>query len=390
MQLGRVDEIDAFREAVIAVHQENWRLLQAAAESYLERRRALRLHRRRQVPSRPASRRRTLRRLVRARSVPRLAAPGPGAGSRADRPRSRRGRPLPADARPGPDGQPGRRRLLAAPEPHAARCPARLRREPVLALGRPASPAHPSSPTGRRSITGFPRASRRPRTTASAGGGRSPRPPRPTPACSTRHASTWPVSCSASSAPRRSRARTRRRTRPTAAPEASGPYALDTLADDETIARLATGIKRFKLPDEFNPIKIYQAIADDPKTGQGEEALDALATIFENRRQFDRAADYLKRSREIYGDKDDGSKTQQIDQILGAWGQFDADADPARRPGSHGRLPLPQRPPRPFRGARDPRRQAPEGRQGLHRLQRRSSSTGSRSISTTSAPAWSA
>ena len=50
-------------------------------------------------------------------------------------------------------------------------------------------------------------------------------------------------------------------------PNASGPYALDTLKDDETIARLASGIKRFKLPDEFNPIKIYQAIADDPKTG---------------------------------------------------------------------------------------------------------------------------
>ncbi len=33
--LGRQDEIDAFREAVIAVHQRNWRLLQAAAESYL-------------------------------------------------------------------------------------------------------------------------------------------------------------------------------------------------------------------------------------------------------------------------------------------------------------------------------------------------------------------
>ena len=35
--LGRLDEIDAFREAVIAVHQANWRLLQAAAESYCSR-----------------------------------------------------------------------------------------------------------------------------------------------------------------------------------------------------------------------------------------------------------------------------------------------------------------------------------------------------------------
>ncbi len=106
-------------------------------------------------------------------------------------------------------------------------------------------------------------------------------------------------------------------------PEASGPYALDTLADDETIARLATGIKRFKLPDEFNFIKIYQSIADEPRTGQGEEALAALASIFQDRRQFDRAADDLKRSRQTYGEKD-RAKTRQIDQILGAWGQFEA------------------------------------------------------------------
>jgi alpha-2-macroglobulin len=104
--------------------------------------------------------------------------------------------------------------------------------------------------------------------------------------------------------------------------EATGTYALDTLKDDETIAWLASGIKRFKLPDEFNPIKIYRAIAENPKTGQGELALDSLASIFENRRQFDPAADYLKKSRELYGDKDNDKK-RQIDQILGAWGQFE-------------------------------------------------------------------
>ncbi|MBI1916562.1 MAG: hypothetical protein HYS12_17775 [Planctomycetes bacterium] len=32
----------------------------------------------------------------------------------------------------------------------------------------------------------------------------------------------------------------------------SGTFALHTLKDDETIARLATGLKRFKVPDEFN------------------------------------------------------------------------------------------------------------------------------------------
>jgi len=35
-RLNRTSEIDALREAVIAVHQENWRLLWTAAQTYLE------------------------------------------------------------------------------------------------------------------------------------------------------------------------------------------------------------------------------------------------------------------------------------------------------------------------------------------------------------------
>ncbi|WP_165226614.1 alpha-2-macroglobulin family protein [Aquisphaera insulae] len=97
---------------------------------------------------------------------------------------------------------------------------------------------------------------------------------------------------------------------------------LETLKDEETMARLATGIKRFSLPDEFNPIKVYQAIAADPRSGQGQEALGRLVGIFENRRQFARAADYLKQSIAQYGDPG-GGKAQQLDQILGAWGSFE-------------------------------------------------------------------
>ncbi len=61
----------------------NWRLLQAAAESYLNDSQHFGFDRRGQVPSGSASRRRPIRRLVRARSCPRLAALGPGTGSRA-------------------------------------------------------------------------------------------------------------------------------------------------------------------------------------------------------------------------------------------------------------------------------------------------------------------
>ncbi|MGO8898039.1 MAG: alpha-2-macroglobulin family protein, partial [Isosphaeraceae bacterium] len=104
--------------------------------------------------------------------------------------------------------------------------------------------------------------------------------------------------------------------------EPRDPHSLQTLKDDETIARLSIGIKRFTLPDEFNPIKILQTIADDPGTGHGEDALAQLASIFGNRRQFDRAAGYVKRSKDVYGDPG-GAKNQQMQQILGAWGQFE-------------------------------------------------------------------
>ena len=69
----------------------------------------------------------------------------------------------------------------------------------------------------------------------------------------------------------------------------SGPYALHTLAENETIARLANGIKRFTLPEEFNFVRIYDDLADG-RGGYQEQSLDILAQIFENRRQYERAA----------------------------------------------------------------------------------------------------
>ena len=77
--------------------------------------------------------------------------------------------------------------------------------------------------------------------------------------------------------------------------------AIDSLADDETIARLATGIKRLKLPEEFDFIAIYRKIAAEPKTGRGEDALQQLRKFPENRRQYDPAAEYRRRSIKEYG-----------------------------------------------------------------------------------------
>ncbi|HEY3416169.1 MAG TPA: alpha-2-macroglobulin, partial [Armatimonadota bacterium] len=89
-------------------------------------------------------------------------------------------------------------------------------------------------------------------------------------------------------------------------------YALHTLNDEETIARLATGIKRFTLPDEFNPIKVYQQVAEGDGS-YANQALQQLGSIFENRRQYDRAADYWQRA----GQKD------RVAQIVNNWGVFE-------------------------------------------------------------------
>ncbi|HEY2827852.1 MAG TPA: MG2 domain-containing protein [Pirellulales bacterium] len=98
---------------------------------------------------------------------------------------------------------------------------------------------------------------------------------------------------------------------------------MSTLGEDETIARLASGIWRFKLPDEFNFIRIYRQIADDPKTGHGEDSLGQLAQIFENRRQYSQAADYWRRSIKEYGPGGTDFKKLRLEQITGNWGRFE-------------------------------------------------------------------
>lgn len=98
-------------------------------------------------------------------------------------------------------------------------------------------------------------------------------------------------------------------------------YALDTLAEDETLAKLATGIKRFKLPDEFNFIKIYQAVATETKGSWARESLQRLANVFTDRRQYSKAADYWQKSIAQFGA--DRGEREALNQIVKNWGRFD-------------------------------------------------------------------
>jgi len=102
----------------------------------------------------------------------------------------------------------------------------------------------------------------------------------------------------------------------------SSTYALHTLADDETVARLATGVKRFKLPEEFNFIKLYEQVGAGPKSTLAERALQSLAEGFENRRQYPRAAEYWQRLVKDYATGRVERKAR-FDQITGNWGRFE-------------------------------------------------------------------
>jgi hypothetical protein len=100
---------------------------------------------------------------------------------------------------------------------------------------------------------------------------------------------------------------------------AAAPYRLHTLEENETLARLAVGVRRFDLPDEFNYIRIFRELADG-KGNYAEQSLNTLAEIFENRRQFEKAAEMWRRS--LAMSRNDW-KQGRLDQIVGNWGTFE-------------------------------------------------------------------
>lgn len=102
--------------------------------------------------------------------------------------------------------------------------------------------------------------------------------------------------------------------------QSANPFAVKTLKDDETIARLATGAKRFTVPDEFNPIAILQRLADGTDE-YAASALEMLAHIASDRQQYNKAADYWGQVINRFG-ANEGRK-QALDQIVGNWGRFD-------------------------------------------------------------------
>ena len=101
--------------------------------------------------------------------------------------------------------------------------------------------------------------------------------------------------------------------------EDPSPYEVHTLTDSETLAKLATGIKRFNLPEEFNHIKLFKEIVKSPDQGYVADAARMLAQIYENRRRYDQALDYWK----IVQPYNKSEAQRHLDQIIENWGVFE-------------------------------------------------------------------
>jgi alpha-2-macroglobulin len=91
---------------------------------------------------------------------------------------------------------------------------------------------------------------------------------------------------------------------------------LHTLDEEETVAKLANGINRFRLEDEFNPIRQYQLLARSDEKEHAEPALSILFNTFLNRRQYDKAAEVMEESIRRFGDNEHESKKSQLDNII--------------------------------------------------------------------------
>ncbi|MEM7479499.1 MAG: hypothetical protein AAF483_31320, partial [Planctomycetota bacterium] len=94
---------------------------------------------------------------------------------------------------------------------------------------------------------------------------------------------------------------------------------LHELAEDETIAKLADGIKRFKPAPEFNAVKIYKDLIEEVDIGSyRRSAVNKLANIYMNRRQYPKAAETIELDLSSFGDAQ-----KLLDSIRGPQLQFD-------------------------------------------------------------------
>ncbi len=105
-------------------------------------------------------------------------------------------------------------------------------------------------------------------------------------------------------------------------PRESSLHNAHLLPDTETIARLASGLKRFAVPDEFNCLVVARAIVTRGD-GYQSQALELLIGERMNRHQYPQAAALLKELLEFVPQEQRDGVQQRIRQIEGNWVEFE-------------------------------------------------------------------
>ncbi len=99
---------------------------------------------------------------------------------------------------------------------------------------------------------------------------------------------------------------------------AKGILEIDTLAEDECLAKTSDGVRRFKLPASHHFIALYRSIMNESET-----AGDKLVQIFLNRHQYDRAREVLEQTIAKHGSGTNDHRPKLLKQITGNWGRFE-------------------------------------------------------------------
>ena len=99
---------------------------------------------------------------------------------------------------------------------------------------------------------------------------------------------------------------------------AKGILEMDTLAEDECLAKTSDGVRRFKLPASHHFIALYRSIMNE-----NEQAGDRLVQVFLNRRQYDKAREVLELTIAKHGPGNDDQRKKLLKQITGNWGRFE-------------------------------------------------------------------
>ncbi|MFN9024722.1 MAG: hypothetical protein ACK5VX_00835, partial [Akkermansiaceae bacterium] len=103
--------------------------------------------------------------------------------------------------------------------------------------------------------------------------------------------------------------------------ERNGILQASTLKETETIARLANGVKRFTLREDYQFIPGLRALMRKDKGSAAWLAGDQLVQIFLNRSQYPKAVETLKEVIELHGTQGE-TRTNLLKQITGNWSRF--------------------------------------------------------------------